>query len=523
MFPKAVQAQSFCDYAPQGSFCEDFSTSDPTSPLSFYDSPLADRWDITVHDRDFQRPLITFDLLNAPMWADHSSDCGPPADPPVIPRGEADGGHYIEDKDDAAYTCKNHLMTAIYGYAASTVILSPNHMVDFTDQEATIGFNISSKRSSDRDYFEVVISPWDTHLQLVQGAITADLRGSLPRYGVKVGLNIDNVTGEFRPEYFGEDNNWPNRFSGWWPTKDRQLVDILDDYGLSFSPRRRDRFELKIKNNGDGTNHLKICAPEYNNYCWVDLDFPNYGWTKGVVQFTQQSYNPNKEESDGYIHCWALGYEAPCPNTWHWDNFYIYPSVPFSIIKAHDAAGARLSRAGVLPTVPVEFYLNQPTPEDSYARFNVHADPDTVEISTDNGTIWYHPDWQPLGSLAVENEFRSFFVPIPAGIDKVLIRANEVAPFGGTSKIWIQDFTVWSQSTLGSTPSPTPTASPTPTPGLTGDINGDGVVNVQDYIRLSNTFGLSFGDNGYDDQADLIDDDTINVQDYIVLSNNFGS
>jgi len=60
-----------------------------------------------------------------------------------------------------------------------------------------------------------------------------------------------------------------------------------------------------------------------------------------------------------------------------------------------------------------------------------------------------------------------------------------------------------------------PSPSPTPT-YLPGDINKDHVVNVQDYILLSNAFGTSNA------AADINSDGTVNVQDYIILSNNFG-
>jgi len=62
---------------------------------------------------------------------------------------------------------------------------------------------------------------------------------------------------------------------------------------------------------------------------------------------------------------------------------------------------------------------------------------------------------------------------------------------------------------VATTPSPTPTYLP-------GDINKDHVVNVQDYILLSNAFGTSNA------AADINSDGTVNVQDYIILSNNFG-
>jgi hypothetical protein len=65
----------------------------------------------------------------------------------------------------------------------------------------------------------------------------------------------------------------------------------------------------------------------------------------------------------------------------------------------------------------------------------------------------------------------------------------------------------------GSTSSPIPTSSPTP---LLGDINGDGIVNIQDYVLLSNAFGTN------NSSADLNSDGIVNLQDYVILSNNFG-
>jgi hypothetical protein len=61
----------------------------------------------------------------------------------------------------------------------------------------------------------------------------------------------------------------------------------------------------------------------------------------------------------------------------------------------------------------------------------------------------------------------------------------------------------------------TPTFTPTPIL-LLGDINNDGVVNIQDYVLLSNAFGTN------NSSADLNKDGIVNIQDYVILSNNFG-
>jgi pectate lyase len=51
----------------------------------------------------------------------------------------------------------------------------------------------------------------------------------------------------------------------------------------------------------------------------------------------------------------------------------------------------------------------------------------------------------------------------------------------------------------------------------TGDINGDGFVNILDYTLLSNVFGTA------NPQADLNSDGTVNILDFTILSNNFGT
>ena len=67
-------------------------------------------------------------------------------------------------------------------------------------------------------------------------------------------------------------------------------------------------------------------------------------------------------------------------------------------------------------------------------------------------------------------------------------------------------------------PTSPPTSPPTstPVPVLIGDINNDGVVDIEDYVLLSYAFGTN------DPNADLNDDDIVDIQDFIIISNNFG-
>lgn len=56
---------------------------------------------------------------------------------------------------------------------------------------------------------------------------------------------------------------------------------------------------------------------------------------------------------------------------------------------------------------------------------------------------------------------------------------------------------------------------------LDGDIDGDGVVSILDYILLSDAFDLAEGDPGFNPAADLDHDGIIGIFDYIILSDNF--
>jgi|GEM_PF-4618994 len=56
-----------------------------------------------------------------------------------------------------------------------------------------------------------------------------------------------------------------------------------------------------------------------------------------------------------------------------------------------------------------------------------------------------------------------------------------------------------------------------------GDANGDFLVNADDYLAVSGTFGKSFGDDGYDPAGDLNGDDTVNADDLLIVLGAWGS
>ncbi len=56
---------------------------------------------------------------------------------------------------------------------------------------------------------------------------------------------------------------------------------------------------------------------------------------------------------------------------------------------------------------------------------------------------------------------------------------------------------------------------------ITGDINGDGRVDILDAISLSNVFLKELGQPGFNPAADINQDGVVNILDAILLANNF--
>ena len=57
---------------------------------------------------------------------------------------------------------------------------------------------------------------------------------------------------------------------------------------------------------------------------------------------------------------------------------------------------------------------------------------------------------------------------------------------------------------------------------FSGDVDGNGFVDLTDWSLLSNTFGKQLGDPQYDARADFNGSNTITIIDFQAVSNNFG-
>jgi hypothetical protein len=344
-----------------------------------------DDWDVTIHSRDKEN---FYELTQ--MQAGHGPNCEPPP-----------ATHLVSAYEDAVYICRSHVMTAIDDDGYGVIYLTPDHMVDFSSGEAVIRFDLSTARTSTRDWVDLWISPYEDHLQLPLTSWLPDLSGE-PRRAVQIEMGAFNGNTIFTAnvirnfESTAVDGNW-------W---------VGYEEFLTPSAMQRETFELRLSH-----SHIKFGMPDYD-FWWVDADIPGLDWTQGVVQFGHHSYNPTKDCNN------------PCgPNTWHWDNLAISQAVPFTIIHTDrrfvEPGSARVN-------------LSAPAPANAYLRFAAIGK--NIEVSFDGGVTWQKAQIRPQLKYE-EDKFWSYLTPIFAGATTVHFRGEPW--WGGT---WMaKDITVWSK------------------------------------------------------------------------------
>jgi hypothetical protein len=335
-------------------------------------------WDITVHSRDVE----TFDVLSA-VDAGHGSGCEPPP-----------ATHVVTAFESAVFQCKDHVMTAINEQGYGMIYLTPDQLVDFSDGTATIRFDVSTARTSVRDWWDVWITPFDDQLQLPLDLGTDVDANGPPRRAIRVGLGTENqmvaqVFDDFEAVDFGEypEGQVPGE---WWTGYESFLEP---------DARRRDTFEITIS-----PGHLRVGMPDYD-FWWIDADIPELDWTHGVVQLGHHSYNPTKD-------CNVTNTPRPpidecTATTWHWDNVVIDPAVPFTILPATE----RAADAGA-PTLQ----FAEPAPSGAHLRFTAIGD--DVHVRFDGGD-WIMAEPQATKGANPVDHFTSYWMPVPAGTTSV--------------------------------------------------------------------------------------------------------
>jgi len=366
------------------------------------------------------RPAMSFDTVVhvnddrfTPVNAGHGPACEAP---PAM--------HLVQTFDESVYQCKDHIMTALFAPGYGAIYLTPNQLLDFSAGEADVQFDVSTLRTSDRDWIDLWVTPWADQLELPLDAFLPDLNGD-PRNAIHI--RMDNFGGG----------------SGFRAYVIRDFVvtelPITNDFGieqvLATSATIRTTFELKLS-----STSLSFGMPGTNSWWHLNNTFAPLSWTAGVVQFGHHSYNPMKDGGTNL------------PDTWHWDNFNISPAIPFTIIESdHRRADA---------TAPAVTFA-APAPGGSNLRFDARGS--NIQVSFDGGA------WQAAGRQAVakpdqDEVFKSYWMPIPAGATSVAFRGTNFCcgPWA------VRDASIFSLAAPGTTaPPPVPTASPTVAPTAT--------------------------------------------------------
>jgi hypothetical protein len=343
-------------------------------------------WDVTVHSRNRE----TWDHLE-PMAAGHGADC---AAPPAT--------HMVTDYDDAVFQCNDHIMTSINAGGYGAIYLTPNQMVDFSEGEAVVRFDLSTIRSSPRDWVDLWLTPYEDQLQLPLESWLPDLTGEPSR---SIHLKMD----------FTDDLSIFKGFVYRGNTSEELKINTWDGYEKVLTPSavRRDTIELHVSRTS-----VKLGMPRYN-FWWIDTTMADLGWDHAVVQFGHHSYSPYKCDT------------TCAPNTWHWDNVTIAPAIPFTIIPAD----RRAASTDLGDTVQ----FDAPAPEGSHLRFVAAGS--GMQVSFDGGGSWQMAQARPVrDGKDPKYTVLSYWTPMPTGASSVTLRGSD---WGGGA--WqARDFSIWS-------------------------------------------------------------------------------
>lgn len=355
-------------------------TGDTPSPVPFAEAG----WDVQIHSRDrdtWREPQ--------PMEAHHTSQCG--ASP---------GTHHITQYEEMVFRCRDHLMTAIRADGYGAIVLTPDRQLDWANGEAIVRFDISTFRSSARDWIKVWISPFDVQLPVPALDHAPDLNGP-PRTSLFVEMTSNGnlcprVVRNFQITALACDD---------WRALDTRLTP---------SATVRTTVEIRVSR-----TRVRVALPAHDIvFADVALDQP-LAFTRGVVQFAHYSYTPAKCEG------------CAGANTWHWDEIHLAPSVPFSIARGDrrhvDGAGGEVKFAkSAGPGARLRFVAAGVAPE----------------ISLDGGTTWQQPLEQQLSRAS--DPIRQYWTPVPTGTTRVQLRPGRPITWWPHSDVWVaRDFAVW--------------------------------------------------------------------------------
>jgi len=443
------------------------------------------------------RPSLSFDSVVhvndddfTPVNAGHGPSCeAPPAT------------HPVQSFDNAVFQCKDHLMTSLFAPGYGVIYLTPNQLADFSGGEVVIGFDVSTLRTSERDWIDLWVTPWADQLadfsggEVVIGFDVSTLRTSerdwidlwVTPWADQLALPLDN----FLPDLNGDPRNSVHikMDNGGGGSIFRPLVvrnfaveeppfDARTPLESVVTPSAvtRTHFELRLSR-----THLKFGVPAIG-YWPIDTNIADLGWSSGVVQFGHHSYNPTKDGGSNQ------------PDTWHWDNFSISQATPFTIIQSD----RRRADAGA-PKVT----FAAPAPGGANLRFDARGG--NIQVSFDNGASWRAATRPAVAKADQDEVFKSYWTAMPAGATSATFKGADW--FAGP---WaIRDASIFSLAAPGTNAPPAPTvvpgagqyhsswvdqaAYPILAPGQTADV----------FVRFRNTGTAAWVKDVFGQQANL--------------------
>ena len=262
------------------------------------------------------------------MAAHHGGNC---AAPPAT--------HTITNYEDAVFQCAGHVMTAINAGGYGAIYLTPNQMVDFSTGEAVVRFDMSTFRSSGRDWVELWLSPFDDQLALPWRAADPDLTGP-PRRAIQIDMRSTDGGTFFAASVY---NNF----------KQFELPTVTKAGYETFptpSAVRRDTFEFAHLTDVDQVWHARL----QRLVGGPDVQRHRLGQGGPPVE-------PPFLQPDEVVPGWS---ESAGPDTWHWDNASISSPLPFTMLKADQPYVDKTSRPYVT--------FASGAPARTYLRFAGH-------------------------------------------------------------------------------------------------------------------------------------------------------
>jgi len=229
-------------------------------------------------------------------------------------------------------------MTAINDDALGRVTLTPDHMIDFSQNDGIVEFDLSTFRRGGYDWIEIFITPFEDNL--VHPAQPFWDAAGPPRNAIAIEL-VPGGINRFNLTVFKDGEPVENSICGANCPGDKTWVSY-DSAQLPLVPsqRRRDTFRITLNE-----NEISFSVSGYfdgqdqdNEFYFLDkVPLPDLGWTRGVVQLSHVVFNPTNNCANVPTPVNPPdnppGFDIECEgDTWHWDNVRIEPAVPFSII-----------------------------------------------------------------------------------------------------------------------------------------------------------------------------------------------